>query len=105
GVAFYLQAAVVVSLLASSTAPSPLYAVYPTKWGFSPVTVTVVFGEYAVAVLAALLTTGSLSDHVGRRPVLLPAIVAQAANMAVFATASGIPTLLAARIVQGLATG
>ena len=30
-----------------------------------------VFGIYALAVLAALLIVGSLSDHVGRRPVLL----------------------------------
>jgi MFS family permease len=37
--------------------------------------------------------------------VLLPAIVVQAANMAVFATASSVPALLAARVVQGLATG
>jgi len=104
-VAFYLQASVVVSLLASSSAPTPLYPVYQAEWGFSPVTVTVVFGVYALAILAALLTVGSLSDHVGRRPVLLPAIVVQAANMVVFATAGGVPALLAARVVQGLATG
>jgi len=104
-VAFYLQASVVVSLLASSSAPTPLYPVYQAEWGFSPVTVTVVFGVYALAILAALLTVGSLSDHVGRRSVLLPAIVVQAANMVVFATAGGVPALLAARVVQGLATG
>ena len=104
-VAFYLQASVVVSLLASSSAPTPLYPVYQAEWGFSPVTVTVVFGVYALAILAALLTTGVAVDHVGRRPVLLPAIVVQAANMVVFATAGGVPALLAARVVQGLATG
>jgi len=103
--AFYLQLSIVVFFLASSSAPTPLYALYQARWGFSPITVTVVFGVYAVAVLAALLTVGSLSDHVGRRPVLLAAIIVQAAAMLVFATAGDVPALLAARIVQGLATG
>ena len=63
------------------------------------------FGVYALAVLAALLTVGSLSDHVGRRPVLLAALAVQAVAMVVFATAAGVPQLLVARVVQGLSTG
>jgi predicted MFS family arabinose efflux permease len=102
---FGLQVSILVLFLASSIAPTPLYAVYEARWGFSPITVTVVFGVYAVAVLAALLVVGSLSDHVGRRPVLLVAIVVQAAAMVVFATAGGVPALLLARVVQGLASG
>ena len=93
------------SLLASSSAPTPLYATYQAQWGFSPVTITVIFGVYAVAVLASLLVFGSLSDHVGRRPMLLGALVVQAGVMVLFATASGLPVLLAARVAQGLATG
>lgn len=103
--ALYLLASLVVSLLASSAAPTPLYAVYQARWGFSPITTTVVFGVYALSVLAALLTLGKLSDYVGRRPVLLAALAAQAAAMAGFATAAGVPALLAARVLQGLATG
>jgi predicted MFS family arabinose efflux permease len=105
GAAFYLQASIVVLLLAGSSAPTPLYAVYQQEWGFSPITVTVVFGVYALAVLATLLTVGSLSDHIGRRPVLLVALALQAAVMVVFATADGVPALLVGRIVQGLSTG
>ena len=103
--AFYLQASIAVFFLAGSSAPTPLYALYQAEWGFSPITTTIVFGVYALAVLSALLTAGSLSDHVGRRPVLLAAVVAQAATKAVFATASGVPELVVARIVQGLSTG
>jgi predicted MFS family arabinose efflux permease len=105
GAAFALQVSVVVFFLAASAAPTPLYALYQARWGFSPITTTIVFGIYAVAVLAALLTVGSLSDHVGRRPVLLAALAGQAAAMVVFATASGVPELMAARVIQGLATG
>ena len=57
-VAFYLLASVIVSFLAGSSAPTPLYAVYASRWGFSPITTTVIFGVYALAVLAALLTAG-----------------------------------------------
>lgn len=73
-VAFYLLVSISVFFLAGSSAPTPLYAVYHAAWGFSPLTTTIVFGVYALAVLAALLTVGSLSDYVGRRPVLLVAI-------------------------------
>jgi MFS family permease len=104
-VAFYLLVSIMVFFLAGSSAPTPLYAVYQAAWGFSPITTTIVFGVYALAVLAALLTVGSLSDYVGRRPVLLVAIVLQAVVMLVFATAGGVPQLLVARILQGLSTG
>ena len=102
---FYLLASITVSLLASSSAPTPLYALYQAEWGFSPITVTVIFGIYAVAVLTALLFVGRLSDHLGRRPVLIAATAAQAATMVIFATASGVGDLVFARTVQGLITG
>jgi predicted MFS family arabinose efflux permease len=105
GVAFGLLTSILVTLLASSSAPTPLYATYQAHWGFSPVTITVIFGVYAVAVLASLLVTGSLSDHVGRRPVLIGALGAQAIVMLLFAFAGGVDVLLVARVLQGLATG
>jgi MFS family permease len=105
GVAFGLLTSILVTLLASSSAPTPLYATYQARWAFSPVAVTVVFGVYAVAVLASLLLLGALSDHIGRRPVLTAALVAQAGVMLLFATAGGLDVLLLARVLQGLATG
>jgi hypothetical protein len=53
--ALYLLASLIVSPLAASAAPTPLYTIYQEHWGFTPITTTVVFGVYAVAVLAALL--------------------------------------------------
>ena len=104
-VAFALLASAVLTLLASSSAPTPLYAIYQSRWDFSDVTITVIFGVYAVAVLVSLLVFGSLSDHIGRRPVLAAALLAQVLVMLVFATASGLDVLLLARVLQGLATG
>ena len=67
--AFYLQVSIALFFIAGSSAPTPLYGLYQAAWGFSPVTITLVFGVYALAVLAALLVFGRLSDHVGRRPM------------------------------------
>ncbi|GAB2865245.1 MFS transporter [Actinocorallia aurea] len=103
--AFGLQASVVVFFLAGASAPTPLYATYQREWSFSPITTTVIFGVYAVAILSALLLVGSLSDHVGRRPVIFGSIVVQAAAVVVLASADGVPALLCGRILQGLATG
>src|SRR6516164_2397420 len=103
--AVFVLASLIVGLLASSAAPTPLYAVYQARWHFTPITTTVVFGVYALAVLAGLLTMGKLSDHVGRRPVLLTAIAVHAGSLVIFATATGVPALLSARVVQGLSTG
>ena len=102
---FYLLASITISFLASSSAPTPLYALYQAQWGLSPITVTIIFGIYAISVLTALLFVGRLSDHLGRRPVLIAATVAQTATMVIFATVSGVGDLLLARIIQGLATG
>src|SRR5215468_2436129 len=103
--AVFVLASLIVALLASSAAPTPLYAIYQAQWHFTPITTTIVFGVYALAVLAALLTLGKLSDHVGRRPVLLAALAVHAGSLVIFATATGVPELLAARVVQGLSTG
>ena len=93
------------TLLAASSAPSPLYQVYQAQFGFSPVTLTAVFSVYVLALLLSLLTIGRLSDYVGRRPVLAIALIVEAAAMAVFLGADGTGALFAARAVQGLATG
>jgi MFS family permease len=103
--AFWMVAATLAFLLFASSAPSPLYVVYQQKWHFSPLTLTSVFAVYVVALLVALVFAGSLSDRVGRRPVLLGALAVQLAAMVIFGVADGVGALYAARIVQGFATG
>src|SRR3712207_3805499 len=91
--------------MAASAAPSPLHPPYQQLLGFGPVVLTVIFAAYVLALLAALLTVGSLSDHLGRRPVLLVALGLEIVAMVVFATAGGPGALIVARTLQGLATG
>src|ERR1700744_3902695 len=103
-IAFGLLTSIMLMLLASSSAPTPLYATYQAAWGFSAITVAVIFGVYALAVLMSLLVFGSLSDHVGRRPLLIIALAVQSAVMVGFAFAGDVEVLLLARGFQGLAT-
>ena len=51
------------------------------------------------------MTAGSLSDHLGRRPVIAGALVIELAAMLVFLVAPNIGWVIAGRVVQGLATG
>ncbi|MEO7124239.1 MAG: MFS transporter [Lacisediminihabitans sp.] len=105
GVAFTVFALTLVVLFASSAAPSPFFVLYQQEWGFPSWLLTFAFAIYALTLLIALLTVGSLSDHIGRRPVLIGALVLQVAAMALFAFAPNIETVVLARALQGIATG
>ncbi|MDX2644916.1 MFS transporter [Streptomyces sp. PA03-1a] len=105
GAAFTVLVSANVVMMATASAPSPIYPLYRARWGLSVTMLTVVFAVYVVGLLGALLTVGSLSDHVGRRPVLAAALLVAAASTAIFWTAEGVVSLLVARVVQGIATG
>ncbi len=93
------------TFMAASAAPTPLYRFYQEVFAVSPGMVAIVFAVYVFALLISLLIAGSLSDHLGRRPVVFVSILVEIAAMALFATASGPGQLILARIVQGVATG
>lgn len=100
-----LHGSTLVAFLAASSVPTPLYGLYQEKWGFSATVLTVVFAAYALALLLSLLVTARLSDHTGRRPAISLALGLQIAAMATFLLADGVGWLVAARVVQGFATG
>lgn len=89
----------------AAAAPSPLLVPFQHDFGFGAATMTIVFATYAVALLAALLTAGGLSDHVGRRPVIIGTLALETVGMLVFLSAQGVEWLLAGRALQGIATG
>jgi Major Facilitator Superfamily len=92
-------------IAASSSAVTPLYRLYQETMHLTPFWITVVFSIYVASLLAALLTVGGLSDYVGRRPVILAALLANAAAMILFAEARDVGQLILARAVQGLSVG
>ena len=93
------------TFLAASSAPTPLYRLYQALWHFSPIILTLIFAVYAFTLLSSLLLMGALSDYVGRRPVIILAIILEIAAMFIFLTASNIMMLFIARAIQGFATG
>lgn len=95
----------VLTFLAASSAPTPLYQVYQDNLHFSAAMLTLIFAVYAVSLLAALLTVGSLSDYVGRKPVIFVALVLNIVAMLLFINADSTAYLIAARALQGFATG
>src|SRR6267154_3284404 len=90
---------------ASGAAPTTLYQRYQEVLGLTPFILTIIFGAYVLSLLAALLTVGSLSDYIGRRPAVLAALILNVVSMAIFMVAGSAAALIAARALQGFATG
>jgi MFS family permease len=102
---FWLIAAAFTVAMAFATVPAPLYPLYQRRDGFSALTITIVFVMYAVGVVASLLLIGHLSDRVGRKRILIPALGLEALAAALFLTWPALPGLIVARLLTGLAVG
>jgi MFS family permease len=102
---FWILAVLFLMLIFGSAAASPLYRVYQVDFRFSATTLTAVFAVYVLVLLVTLLFFGSISDHLGRLPVIIAALVFSAAACAVFLAAHGVGALYLARALQGVATG
>ncbi|MET9470278.1 MFS transporter [Streptomyces sp. NPDC006544] len=100
-----LSGAVFAVCMAGTTLPTPLYGLYQEKFGFSELTVTVVYAVYAFAVIGVLLLAGNASDAVGRRPVLLAGLGFAAGSAVCFLCADGTAWLYAGRLLSGLSAG
>jgi predicted MFS family arabinose efflux permease len=101
-------AGVVVTMIAIAAAAgvgTPLLSLYQRVWGFPVAQLTAAFAVYAITLLLTLLVAGSLSDHVGRRPVLLVALGLMVGASLLFLWEGGIATVTLARALQGVATG
>src|SRR5450631_3695033 len=92
-------------IAASSSAVTPLYRLYQASMHLTPFWITIVFASYVASLLTALLTVGGLSDYVGRRPVILAALLLNAAALVLFTTAADFTQLILARVVQGICVG
>jgi MFS family permease len=88
-----------------TTLPTPLYALYRQRFGFSELTITVIFAAYAAGVITSLVLLGRLSDQIGRRRMLLAALGLSVLSACVFLLADDLPLLLTGRIISGLSAG
>ncbi|MER9949774.1 MFS transporter [Mesorhizobium sp. M0047] len=98
-------AAMIAVLFAGSTMLTPLYIIYKQQFGFSQITLTLIYAVYVVGNLAALLMLGGISDVVGRRPASLAAMLVAIISALVFLFAGNVVSLDVARILSGLGIG
>lgn len=94
-----------VALMFVASAPSPFYPRLAAELGLSPVGMVSLFAVYVGTMLVALLAARSLSDRVGRRPVIVTGGVVLAVSLVMFAFAGDYSQLVAARALQGVAAG
>lgn len=100
-----MVAVVLALLMLGGTLPAPLYVIWGPRFGFGSLMTTVLFVAYAVGTIVALVVLGSVSDRSGRRPLLLAAVAVTTLSTILFITATGVPALLCARVLSGIATG
>ncbi|AGW90479.1 MULTISPECIES: MFS transporter [Cupriavidus] len=92
-----------VFMLSNST--TPLYVHWQEQLGFSSGMLTVIFALYIAGLLGTLLVAGQLSDHYGRKPVMIPGLVAALVACGLFASATSIGMLAVGRLLAGVAVG
>ncbi|MFJ4157026.1 MFS transporter [Pseudomonas sp. NPDC089752] len=84
---------------------APLYIAYADLSGQGAAATAVAFSAYVVGVLPVLLALGGLADLVGRRPLIIAALLLSMLATLLMLLAPGLETLALARLVLGLGTG
>jgi len=105
GAGFWVVAAAFLTVMAFSTLPTPLYALYQQRDGFATFLITVIFAAYGIGVMASLYFAGHISDWLGRRRIILIAIVVEIVAALVFLAWPEVPGLIVARFVNGVGVG
>ncbi|MFL6600423.1 MAG: MFS transporter [Steroidobacteraceae bacterium] len=103
--ATWAVAAMVAAMFMGTTLVTPLYVLYRREFGFSELTLTLIYAVYVVGNLGALLFFGRLSDQIGRRRATLPAIGIGVISTILFLAATNTTWLFLARMLSGLGIG
>ncbi|WP_238013474.1 MFS transporter [Dactylosporangium sp. AC04546] len=91
--------------LAFTVVPTPLWALYQRHDGYSTIAVTIAFAAYAVGVVTSLFLAGHVSDWLGRRRILVPAVLLEAIAATLFITSTSLGVVIVARVLSGLGIG
>jgi MFS family permease len=98
-------AGAITSIVLAANTPLPLLTVYQARWGFSTALLSLVYGLYTVGVVITVFGVGPLSDTVGRKRILVPALCMMVLGLLTCLLAPNVWTLMAGRVLQGLAVG
>ena len=105
GAGFWVIAAAFLLVMAFSTIPTPLYSLYQARDGFATFLLTVIFAVYAVGVIASLYLAGHISDWLGRRRIILIAVLIELVSAVIFLVWPAVPGLMVARFISGIGVG
>ncbi|MFI0898373.1 MFS transporter [Streptomyces sp. NPDC020983] len=102
---FWFAASAYTALMAFGTVPTPLWPLYQVHDHFGATTVTLAFAVMVVGAAFAFTTLGHLSDRVGRRRVIVPALAVAMGGAVLMALWPALPGLIAGRLLTGVAIG
>jgi predicted MFS family arabinose efflux permease len=102
---FWTVAFAFLIVMAVATLPSPLYGIYRTRDHLSAFTITIVYAIWAAGTIATLLANRFLAERLGRRGVMLAAVVAMMAAAGLLAAWKDLPGLLIGRLLTGVSVG
>ncbi len=103
--AFWSVAAAITSIVLGANTPLPLLTVYQSEWGFSTALLSIVYGLYTVGVVVTVFLVGPLSDTVGRKRILVPALCLMGLGLLTCLFAPNVWVLMAGRVLQGFGVG
>jgi len=92
-------------VMAVATLPSPLYGLYRLRDGLSAFTITVIYAIFAAGTIITLVRVPSIAGRIGRRGVMLAAVVTMMVSAGVLAAWKDLPGLLLGRLLTGVAVG
>src|SRR5271155_3456293 len=72
---FWIVAFAFLIVVSMATLPSPLYGLYRVRDHLSALMITVIFAIYAVSTIATLLVLQPIAARIGRRGVMISAVV------------------------------
>jgi predicted MFS family arabinose efflux permease len=98
-------ASIIAVAFMGSVIVTPLYSLYQRKFGFSEMTLTLIYAVYVVGNVVALLLFGQISDQLGRKRVGLPALALAGMSALLFLFAHSTLWLFLGRLSIGLAVG
>jgi MFS family permease len=102
----FLSAAVsLAAAFGASAAPIPLFNTYRAEDGFTNADISLAVVAYDLPTLVALLVTGRLSNHLGRRPASIASLGLLVLGCLLLLNVHDVGTLLAGRVLMGLGAG
>lgn len=103
--AVFRTAWIVTAIFILSNAATPLYSLWQQTLGFGLGTLTVIFACYIAGLLLTLTVAGQLSDHFGRKALLVPCIGLAIIAAVLFEQADSVRVLMIARFLTGVSVG